>query len=176
MITASSTRHRNEGVGESNRAAKRSRLTLLTRLFRFVLALLGFLSQSEPFRELRTAQRISSVHIGRQSNVLRLHTPRTGHPPPQSGRTRQRQGSRTRATAKGTRPRPSFDSTRPDPTRPDPTHHPAFQLRRLPIKDVTRLYTVIDHPDSPIEEAHEVTVSTVSDAVHRRVRAYVWSK
>jgi hypothetical protein len=35
---------------------------------------------------------------------------------------------------------------------------------------------MIDHSDGPIEEAHEVTVSTVSDAVLRRVRAYVWSK
>jgi hypothetical protein len=165
VITASSTLHRNEGVGESNRAAKRSRLTLLTRLFRFVLALLGFLSQSEPFRELRrhsASARSFSVDGAASSGFTR----RNG--------VIVRSGSRTETTAtrhadesEGESDKPQtqlrLDSIRLDPTRRGSTRltTPPFSSGGFPSK---------------IEEAHEVTVSTVSDAVLRRVRAYVWSK
>lgn len=43
-------------------------------------------------------------------------------------------------------------------------HHSRFQFRRLAIKDVCRLDSVLNHANSAVEETHEVTECRESDA------------
>lgn len=63
-------------------------------------------------------------------------------------------------------------------SRPIDTNHFLLEIRWLPIEDVHGLHAVVDHPQSAIEEAHEVTTtgkarseSTASSVRHSAIRA-----
>lgn len=46
-------------------------------------------------------------------------------------------------------------------------HDVRLELWWFPIEDVARLEVIIDHPDRPIEQSHQVTISLLISALHR---------
>jgi hypothetical protein len=47
-----------------------------------------------------------------------------------------------------------------------PTHHLLLQIGRLSIKDIHRLHPMLNHPQRPIKESHEMT-GRLSTLIHQ---------